>query len=189
MILLAALIVGLLVGWGAARRRGQPYQAPDLISLWLVPVALLPQMLAVYLPAPKGPAGSWFAVALPLSLILFLIFIWINRRLPGMPLLLAGLLLNLLVIAANGGWMPISPETASHLPGGFDAVTGGRFGLKDILLLPQDTRFELLADRFLFPGWFPYQVAFSLGDILVAAGVFWLLARPRAAPDAQRGET
>jgi hypothetical protein len=33
-----------------------------------------------------------------------------------MPILLVGLLLNLIVIAANG-WMPISPETASRLVG------------------------------------------------------------------------
>ncbi|MCE7861897.1 MAG: hypothetical protein DYG86_19215, partial [Chloroflexi bacterium CFX2] len=49
--------------------------------------------------------------------------------------------------------------------------------IKDILLEPQDTRFEILADRFLSPAWSTYQVAFSLGDVFLAAGVFWLLAR------------
>jgi hypothetical protein len=103
-----------------------------------------------------------------------------------MPLLMAGLVLNLLVIAANGGWMPISPETASHLPGAgvLDAASlGTRFGQKDILLSTEDTRLAILSDRFLLPGWFHYAVAFSLGDMLVAGGAFWLLARPaRAQP-------
>jgi hypothetical protein len=36
----------------------------------------------------------------------------------------------------------------------------------------------MLADRFLLPDWFPYKVAFSLGDILIALGIFWLLAKP-----------
>ena len=28
------------------------------------------------------------------------------------------------------------------------------------------------------PNWFPSRVAFSLGDIFLALGVFWLLANP-----------
>ncbi len=93
-----------------------------------------------------------------------------------------GTALNWLVIVANGGFMPISPETASRLiseSGLADIQSGTRFGAKDILLLPQHTRLEWLADRFLPPAWLPYQVAFSLGDVFIAAGVFWLLARQK----------
>ena len=54
-------------------------------------------------------------MALPLSLVIFLMFVWVNRGLAGMPILLAGLVLNLLVISSNGGWMPISPTTAGKL--------------------------------------------------------------------------
>jgi hypothetical protein len=58
-----------------------------------------------------------------------------------------------------------------------DVPPGSRFGEKDILLLPQDTRFEPLADRFLTPAWSAYRAAFSLGDVLLAAGAFWMLAK------------
>ena len=100
-----------------------------------------------------------------------------------------GLGLNLIVILANRGWMPISSLTASRLVDGNGTQSfsiGSRFGQKDILLLPQDMHFEILTDRFLLPGWIPYKVAFSLGDILIALGVFWLLAKPAGQTEGQR---
>ena len=185
MILLAALVLGLLAGWGLARWQRRPYQAPDLKHLWLIPAAFAPQLLVAYLPSAHelvpAAAAAWI---LPLSLAIFLVFVWLNRRVAGMPVLMIGLAMNLAVIAANGGWMPISPETASHLPGGSApeaAIPGTRVSDKDILLQPEDTRLGFLSDRFLLPEWMGYPVAFSLGDTLVAAGAFWLLAgAPRA---------
>ncbi|MCL4528324.1 MAG: DUF5317 domain-containing protein [Chloroflexi bacterium] len=184
MILLFALAAGLLVGLGWARWRKEPYQAPAIQALWLAFIAFLPQLIIAYLPASRHLLPDWIAaLSLSLSLILFLAFAWINRRLPGMPILLIGLLLNLAVILANGGWMPISPEAVSRLAGP-DAIRtvslGSRIGQKDILLSPQDTRLEFLSDRFLLPDWLPHQVAFSLGDVFIAAGIFWLLARPKS---------
>ena len=182
MILLAALLLGLLAGLALARGLRRPYRLPDPRHLWLVPAAFLPQMLVVYLPAGRGMEPvSAAALALPVSLVVFLIFVWLNRRIPGMPVLLVGLVLNLLVITANGGWMPVSPETASQLPGGAppnQATPGIRVGDKDILLRTEDTRLELLADRFLLPEWLGYRAAYSLGDVFAAAGAFWLLASP-----------
>jgi hypothetical protein len=170
------------VGLGWSRWKGVPYKAPAFQSLGLVPIAFLPQLIVAYLPVTQYLLPDWLAASsLSASLIIFLAFVWINRKLPGMQVLILGLGLNLIVIMANRGWMPISPQTASHLIGA-DAIqafsTGHRFGQKDILLLPQDTNFEILADRLLLPDWFPYKVAFSLGDILIALGVFWLLAKP-----------
>jgi hypothetical protein len=155
--------------------------------MWLVLVAFLPQLVVAYLPVSHYLLPDWLAASsLSASLIVFLAFVWLNRRLPGMPILMIGLGLNLIVILANRGWMPISPQTASQLVGG-NAIQsfslGGRFGQKDILLLPQDMHFEILADRFLIPDWFLYKAAFSLGDILIALGIFWLLARPASQTD------
>ncbi len=125
------------------------------------------------------------------SLLLFLAFVWLNRRLPGMPILLVGLVLNLSVMAANHGWMPIAPGTASRLLGedvSRHIALGARFGQKDILLASNEMRLGFLADQFLLPAWVPYQVAFSAGDILIAAGAFWLLARPPVEVNQQEAE-
>lgn len=190
MILLAALILGLLIGWGVARWRHVPYRAPELRHLWLVPVSLIPQVAASYLPRlwEKLPAPAAGAV-LPLSLVGFLAFVLLNVRLPGMPLLLIGLVLNLAVMTLNGGWMPVSPETASQLPGGSPAeaaAIGTRVDDKSILLRVEDTRLEFLADRFLLPAMGGYRAAISLGDMFIAAGAFWLLARATSTPHTLR---
>jgi len=76
--------------------------------------------------------------------------------------------------------MPISPNTASNLvpaPIVRSMPLNERFGKsKDILILPEETQLEWLADRFLLPKWFSFQVAYSAGDILLAFGAYWMLA-------------
>ncbi|KAF0109065.1 MAG: hypothetical protein FD146_109 [Anaerolineaceae bacterium] len=179
MILLAALPAGLLTGLLAARWRRSRWEVPALRFAWLAVVAFVPQYLAIYFLPTRGLlSDEWAAAGLLLSQALFLVFCWLNRRVPGIAVLAVGLVANLLVMALNGGFMPISPETASRLvpPGMLDDWASSRFGWKDILLPLEDTRLALLSDRLLPPVWFPYQVAFSLGDVFVAAGAFWLMA-------------
>lgn len=180
VILLLALAAGLLAGLALAFWRGYSYQTPELRHLWLVFIAFLPQFMVIYLTTISLP--DWLIVlVLTFSQIGLLVFVWMNRRLPGMLILLCGVALNLTVMTTNGGFMPISPQTASRLVSEEklqEARLGTRFGTKDILLPPEETKFEWLADRFLFPKRFPYQVAFSLGDVFIALGIFWLLARP-----------
>jgi hypothetical protein len=182
MILLVAVAAGLFVGVGWAGRNQNKYEVPMLRDLWLVFMAFAPQYILIYLPTRETVSDKLFAILLVLSQTLFLGFAVLNRNFPGMKILLIGTALNWFVIVANGGLMPISPETAGRLISESvlaNIQIGSRFGAKDILLLPQHTRLEWLSDRFLPPAWLPYQVAFSLGDVFIAIGVFWLLARQK----------
>ena len=180
MILLIALAAGLAAGVVLARWRGHSYQPPELRASWLAFLAFLPQLVLLYLPNFRVRVSDRVSAAcLLISLLIFLGFAWVNRSLPGMSILLIGLALNLTVMAANGGFMPISPQTAGQLvPDGalLDFQSGDRFGVKDIYLPPLETRFEWLADRFLTPARFSYRAAFSLGDVFIAIGAFGLLA-------------
>jgi len=182
VILLLALAAGLLTGFALARWHRLSYQAPELSNLWLVFVAFLPQFIVIYLPKARSQSSDWLVVGCLLaSQILLLGFAWLNRRIPGMPILICGVILNLAVMVVNRGFMPVSPQTASQLVSKnslLDVQLGSRIGPKDILLRPDDTHFEWLADRFLTPAWFPHQAAFSLGDVFIAIGAFWMLAKP-----------
>ncbi len=181
MILLVTLIAGLAIGVGSTWWKHRPYHTPDLRQIWLVFAAFLPQLLVAYLPPTRQLLPERIAALLLMaSLLLFVTFAWLNRSLPGIPLMLAGLVSNLIVMAANGGWMPISPRTLGQLnTNALQALDlGSRIGQKDVLLLPQNTHLAFLSDHLLLPAWLPYQAAFSPGDILIGLGIFLLLARP-----------
>lgn len=183
MILLTALLAGSLVSLAISAGYKQPWQPPEVKGSWFAILAFLPQFILFYLPAGRWIPDTWAAAGLVLSQVLLLAFCWLNRRTPAFWLLAAGLVMNLAVIVANGGFMPISPETASRLVPleSLQAIhPGSRFGHgKDILLLTEATRLVLFSDRLLPPVWFPYQVAFSLGDIVLATGAFFLMVLPQ----------
>ena len=180
MILWLGLVIGLVMGLGLSRWRGHPYRPPTLNHIWLVVMGFLPQFLTVYLGNSRVTIPDWLAAfSIVTSQLILLIFAWLNRHLAGMSLLIFGLVLNMAVMVVNGGFMPISPNTAERIVGPERIISyelGSRIGYKDILLSKNETRLEWLADRFLPPPRFPYQVAFSLGDVFIALGAFWILA-------------
>ena len=180
MILWLGLGAGLVTGLGWSRLRGHPYRSPTLNHIWLVFVGFLPQFLAIYLGNTRVTIPDWLAaLSIVTSQLVLLIFAWLNRHLVGMSMLIAGLVFNMVVMVANGGFMPINPNTAGRLVDAEIIASfelGSRIGYKDILLPAKETRLEWLADRFLPPVGFPYQVAFSLGDVFIALGAFWMLA-------------
>lgn len=97
-------------------------------------------------------------------------FLYINRKKPGMILLLAGSLANSLVIIANRGQMPIGPYVE-------------KFGDEALAKIAQAPNYFLaaggepllfLAD--IFPFWtFGYYMV-SLGDFIISIGIFLLAA-------------
>lgn len=181
MILPIAIFVGIAAGLLLARIQKRTYAFPLLYGAWLVILGFLPQLFSIYLPAtrPLIP-DSWASAGLLSSQILLLFFCWLNRRLSGIWLLAFGLILNLLVMLVNGGFMPVSPATASHIapPEIVETIPlGSRLGYtKDVLLMPAQTHLEPLSDRFLLRDNSRYNAVFSLGDILIALGAFWLTA-------------
>ncbi|MBN1148379.1 MAG: DUF5317 domain-containing protein [Anaerolineales bacterium] len=178
MILLLAVLAGALAGLARARCGGCCFQLGVQSHVWLIFLSVFIQGLAFYFPPTRGRMPDQLAACFLISSqIGLLMFVWLNRKQPGLSILGAGLVLNLLVIVANGGLMPISPEVAHQLvpTRPVDAwETGVRFGWsKDILLAKTDTFLWWLSDCLVSPPWFLSRVAFSPGDVLVAIGAFW----------------
>ncbi|HXF60439.1 MAG TPA: DUF5317 domain-containing protein [Caldilineaceae bacterium] len=178
MILLVGLLLGFVAGYVRAWLLKRPYTLPTIQRVELALLAFLPQGFVFFVPQTgRFVSQQWAAIILPVSLGILVLFVWYNRRVRGFWLLGLGLLLNLAVIVANGGLMPISPETLITVHGEQAAeLTDSRaYGSKSIVLPADETRLEWLADRFTLPDWTPLQFAFSLGDVFLAVGAFWVL--------------
>jgi lipid-A-disaccharide synthase-like uncharacterized protein len=181
VILPLAVLAGLLCGLARAWITNRKLLAVSLHRNWLAAAAFLPQWLAFYLPATRSDIPTWLASASLIgSQILLLVFVWFNRTKPALWLLGAGLVLNLLVIVANGGFMPVSPMIVAHLNPQISPdvlQVGDRFVWSRNILLPAaETRLWWLSDRLLLPPDFPFShAAYSIGDLLIASGAFLLL--------------
>ena len=195
MILLVAVLVGGLTGWGIAKWQGKTWHSPIFRFPFLVVIGFLPQFCAFYFPLTRHQfSDSQASLCLILSQIMLLIFGWLNRSLPGMIILMLGLGCNLAVILANNGFMPLPLETAKFFVSQEamgNLILGGRISSasKDILLPEASIYLPWLADRFVFPDLFSYQFAYSIGDVFIAFGAFWLLVKGQMArPDLETGD-
>jgi hypothetical protein len=134
--------------------------------IWLAPVAFMLQVLnRVVVPT---------SVQMPVTMIsyaLLLYFAWVNIRNMGVRLIGVGMLLNVLVIAANGGRMPVQLGTARRL--GID-VSGFANGiLAKHMVLTASSRLPFLGDVIPMP--WPIARVISLGDIFAVIGAFLIV--------------
>ena len=152
----AILAVGYLSG-------GRLRNVADLQLRWpaLALVGLAMQFVT-------GPGDTIPLACLYLSFVLLIVFTVANIRVFGFPLILAGVLCNLLVIGTNGG-MPVSAHA-------LEASDQGQF-LGDLEnnpypkhhLATEDDLLRFLGDVIPVPT--PVAQAISLGDILTYGGV------------------
>lgn len=149
-------------------------------------LALLAQVIAIR--APLGDDDLPRRILLVASYLLLLTFVAANVRRPGIAVIGAGLLLNFVAIVANGGLMAITPETilkTGSLPD--DAVVGEWLPRsKDILLERGDVHLWVLTDRLTWDPVSPVFRAFSIGDVVILAGLILTLAElllPRLVKD------
>lgn len=157
------IVAALALWWPAPRLRAWP----------LLALAALPQLLII--------AGVRTAALALLSAVALALWGWQNRRIAGIPLAVAGGLLNLGTMLVHGGAMPVHPATLAQI--GVSAATGTVLvGSKD--LVADLTLTALLGDWIIIPLRVVTLVV-SPGDLLVLAGIaLWLLAGRKEPRDA-----
>ncbi|MGH2539777.1 MAG: DUF5317 domain-containing protein [Actinomycetota bacterium] len=161
-VVLIVIIVALVAGF-LARGTLRNFERVDIHWWGVAAAGLLLQIV---------PVHRWFdddvVVGTVLaSYVLLIAFVWVNRRVPAAPLMLAGLALNVVVIAANGG-MPVSADAirttgsdARSLPAVIDDGKHHLMTSSDVL--------TPLADVIGLPP--PFATVLSVGDVLLYSGV------------------
>jgi hypothetical protein len=115
----------------------------------------------------RSETRAWTNWGYILSLLVLLVALIYNYRLPGISVITLGFFFNLVAIALNGGYMPASPtamQTAGMpvlLPG---QVVGNSIGMGPATVL------FFLGDVFPIPRGFIFPNVFSIGDIVIAVG-------------------
>lgn len=170
-----------------------PAARPTGLRWWGLLVAAFAIQVAVKRFPEAASSEGLSTLFYHLSHGLLLVALARNFHLWGARLLLLGLVLNLLAMGFNGWRMPISPEAL--LQAGFTneaALPSGTYlgASKTVLLERAETNLWPLTDIFAYRGPGPLQKVFSIGDLIIGAGVVvlavQLVLRRMQSPEEQR---
>lgn len=127
--------------------------------------------------------GSLLPLAYMCSLLMLLAFLVLNWKVAGVPVLLAGLLLNVVVIGANGGRMPANPQALIATGQADRAELLVQEGAAaNVVLMSDETHLNALGDYIVLPFLGSLGSAYSVGDLVALAGeallVYGMVRKP-----------
>ncbi|NTW05321.1 MAG: DUF5317 domain-containing protein [Peptococcaceae bacterium] len=133
---------------------------------WLVLMSIGIQIV-IFNPIWESYAGGYsltniFYVA---SIVFLLYFIIINYKVSGLIIYGSGVVANGAAIIANGGYMPSSVEALEKINSGAASY--------NIVPITNETNLRYLCDIF----YLPYVNVYSVGDILIAIGIFLVIQK------------
>lgn len=172
MYLLDIVILGLLIGWLRKGRIENLGYIPLRGVIWFIALGALDLMMQLT-QAPERRV--LYQILIMGSALVALFLLMFNHRLPGVKLVLIGLVLNLLVMGANGGRMPVSTWAAQASGQGkfLPLLTSGESS-RHVVLGPS-THLPYLADLIPIPPPYPAARVLSVGDLFVFIGIIWLM--------------
>lgn len=175
--MIVGLAVGLLAGAIAMVRGGR---MPSLLATEFLFLPILFMAFAVQLgfeiwdPDSLSPSGQLVMIVATSAAVA--VFLFLNRQLPGTILAGVGLLLNVVVIAANGS-MPVSID-AARVAGITESLDSG----VQHEPMTEDSLLPWLADIIPIPD---TKLVISIGDVVLGAGIGVLVYNRALATETQ----
>ncbi len=159
LVLAIAVIASLLRGGRFSRLAKAPLEHVWLLFLGVGLQVTADVLVMAEVLEPTGGLSYALLLASQLVVIAWVIFNW---QLPGLVLVALGLLLNAIVMGANGA-MPVDPDAIAALGRDSSELVRGKHVVMD-----DDTRLPWLADIWPVP---PLRSIISVGDVVLAAGL------------------
>jgi hypothetical protein len=175
MFMILAALPALALAWALGGKLGRLLDH-QFRHVWLIWLGLALQII-LFTPLGSGIPSAVVRVAHIGTYLPILAFLALNRS-AGLSILTLGATANIVAISANGGVMPadvqaqqviFGPDQGASLQLNTDSSADNLLFLGDIMALPP---------------WFPFANAFSVGDLLLAVGLVWALARLTVVPPA-----
>jgi uncharacterized protein DUF5317 len=160
--IIAGLVIGAVLGGRFLALGSIPFRWTPLIFVgFTAQVVLFSDVVAERVGAAGPPLYVISTLAVGIAVVR-------NVGLPGMPLIILGAASNMAAILANGGFMPAAPEVLASL----GKTAPAAYSNSAVVARPA---LEFLTDRYALPRGVPFANVFSIGDVLLSAGVLILI--------------
>ncbi|MYL62016.1 hypothetical protein GLW07_01475 [Bacillus hwajinpoensis] len=170
------ILVAILVGY---LRKGslKGFAYLSFRAGWIFPLLLFIEVLIFSFQSTYAWIGKLSAPLFMLIYIVGLTFLWLNRKMNiGIMILFIGVLLNFIVMALNGGRMPVSLESANILDTAYaEAIKNGLYGKHAVLT--DRTALWFLGDVIPITDPYPKDQVISIGDVIMNIGIFIFIQR------------
>ncbi|MGV2939720.1 DUF5317 domain-containing protein [Mesobacillus sp. LC4] len=138
---------------------------------WIFPLLLIIQFVVYYFQNDYRILGQFSGTIFMAVYLLGMLFLFFNRQYKGFNIILIGVFLNFLVMALNGGRMPVSAEAAAVLdPNFIQALKDGLYAKH--ALLDSTTKLGMLGDIIPLTDPYPRTQVISIGDVIMNIGIF-----------------
>lgn len=168
------ILIALLIGWLTGGRFWRLAEA-RIRHVWLifVPLGLYIVSWVVAAAVPPSRIGWLFGAMAIIEKLALVAVALANLRLPGVKLILAGILLNLIALSVNGGMMPADPNA-------LDTAFGSGYAEKQMeaahvrsAIMDTSTNLGFLCDIVAARRPFVFAPAvYSVGDLIMSIGIF-----------------
>lgn len=169
-VILAALVIAVLLGGKIDRLADAPIRHVWLIA---IPVITYAGSWIVRLNLDLSASSPVFGTLHLASIGSLLALCLLNLRIPGVSLVVLGLVMNAIAISANGGFMPAAPDAVAHVFGQEyynQAISAPHVRSS---FIDASTRFWWLCD--IIPktiGFRLFHGVYSAGDMAMTLGIF-----------------
>lgn len=171
LVIIASIIIAHLRGGRLSNFSNLNLRFTVLLLLGLIFRFLIWSDLFLKQPYSASLGGYFFN----LSNILILSFLIANWKIPGVPIIFLGNFSNALTIALNGGRMPFSLKSVEIAGLTADLTKINSSSWYPQVAISKKTLLPFLGDVIPIPLPGIFATLISIGDIIVLAGIFWLI--------------